>query len=75
MSISRIIGVILLVVGIVVLGFGINSSQAVPEKVMEGVTGRYTEHTMWYIIGGIALIVGGAALVLCKGCCKGKCDR
>ena len=62
MNVTRLLGIIILVVGIVLLGFGINSSQAITEKVVEGVSGRYTEHTMWYIIGGIAMIIGGACL-------------
>lgn len=61
---SRLLGLVLLAVGIVLLGFGINASQAVTEKVVEGVTGHYTDHTMWYIIGGIAMIVGGGVLAL-----------
>jgi len=59
---NRLLGLVVLAIGIVLLGFGINASQAVTEKVMEGVSGRYTDQTMWYILGGIALIVGGAAL-------------
>jgi LPXTG-motif cell wall-anchored protein len=43
----------------------------VVDKAVEGVVGRYTENTMWYIVGGIALIIGGAAFLL-KGCCKSK---
>jgi len=62
MSMNRLLGLVVLAIGIVLLGFGINASQAVTEKVMEGVSGRYTDQTMWYILGGIALIVGGAAL-------------
>ncbi len=62
MNSNRVIGLVILVVGIVLLGFGINASQAFTEKVMENVVGRYTEHTMWYIIGGIAMIIGGGAL-------------
>lgn len=58
----RILGLVILVVGIVLLGFGINSSQAVGEKVVEAVSGRYTDNTMWYIIAGIGMIVGGGAL-------------
>ena len=58
----RILGIVLLIVGLVVLGFGINSSQAIGEKVVENISGRFTSNTMWYIIGGIALIVGGGAL-------------
>ena len=61
MSITRIFGIIILVIGVILLAFGINSTQTVPEKVMEGVVGRYTEHTMWYIIGGVAMIIAGCA--------------
>ncbi|BBI17754.1 DUF3185 family protein [Neochlamydia sp. S13] len=60
----RILGLVSLAVGIALLLFGINSSQAFTEKVVEDVTGRYTDNTMWYIIGGIAMIIGGGALTL-----------
>lgn len=63
----RIVGIVLLAVGIVALLFGLNSSQAVGEKVVESVTGRFTSTTMWYLIGGIAMIVGGGALFLFGG--------
>jgi hypothetical protein len=66
MNITRLFGIVILVVGIILLGFGINSSQAVTEKVVEGVSGRYTHNTMWYIIGGIAMVVGGGALAFCN---------
>jgi len=62
----RILGIVLFVVGIVLLIFGISSSQSVGEKMMGGVTGHYTHDTMWYIIGGIACIVGGSALAMMK---------
>lgn len=58
----RTLGLILLACGLVALGFGINSSQALTEQVVEGVSGRYTENTMLYIFGGIAMIIGGGAL-------------
>lgn len=63
----RVLGLVLMVVGLVILGFGLNSTQAVGEKVMENVTGRFTENTMWYIIGGLALAVGGGVLALRGG--------
>ena len=69
MSMTRLLGIVILVVGVVLLGFGINASQAVAEKVIEGVSGRYSEHTMWYIIGGIAMIIGGGALAF-RSCCS-----
>lgn len=55
------------VVGLIVLGFGVNSSQAISEKVVQNLFGRYTSNTMLYIIGGIALIAGGAALAYFGG--------
>ena len=64
MSISRVLGVVLLIVGVVCLGFGLNSSNAVVDQVSEAATGRFTHDTMWYIISGIAMIVGGGALFI-----------
>lgn len=57
---NRTLGYITLVIGIILVGFGINSSQAIIEKAVEGMTGRYTEGTMWYIIGGVAMMIAGA---------------
>ncbi len=70
MNATKIFGLVLFVIGIVLLGFGINASQAVTEKVMEGVTGHYTDNTMWYILGGIALVISGGALAFSNRCCK-----
>ena len=58
----RILGIVIFIVGLVVLGFGINSSQSIGEKVVENLSGRFTANTMWYIIGGIALIAGRGVL-------------
>ena len=63
----RIIGLVLLAVGVTLLVFGYNASQTVGEQVVEGFTGRFTRQTMWYLIGGIAAIVGGGALALWGG--------
>ena len=70
MDIIRTFGIIALIVGVILLGFGLNSTQAFSEKVVEGVSGRYTENTMWYIITGLAMIIGGVFAF--KGCCKNK---
>lgn len=64
---SRALAIILLIVGLVLLGFGLNATDSVADTVSEGFTGRYTDKTMWYIIGGSALAVGGAALLLFGG--------
>ena len=67
MSVNRIIGLVLVAVGVVLVVFGYNASQSVGERIFEGFTGRFTDQTMWFIIGGIAAIVGGAALSLWGG--------
>jgi len=66
MNIFRVIGTTLLIVGGVLLVFGIAATQKTGEQVVGKVTGRYTEQTMWYIIGGIALIAGGFGLTRIK---------
>ena len=63
----RIIGLVLVAVGVTLLIFGYNASQTVGEQIVEGFTGRFTNQTMAYVIGGIAAIVGGAALALWGG--------
>jgi drug/metabolite transporter (DMT)-like permease len=63
----RIIGLVLLVVGVALLVFGYNASQSVSEQIVEGFMGRFTNQTMGYLIGGIAAIVGGAALAFWGG--------
>jgi hypothetical protein len=67
MSTSRIIGLVLLVVGVTLMIFGYNASQSVGERIVEGFTGHFTNQTMWFLIGGIAAIVVGAALAFWGG--------
>ena len=47
--------------------FGLNATDSFSEKVTEGVTGKYTDETTWFILGGIALSLVGGALVLVGG--------
>jgi len=67
MNTQRILGLVLLVVGVIILLFGLNASESLTDTVNEGVTGRYTDKTMWYIVGGAALSVAGGALALFGG--------
>jgi len=60
---SRVLGIILLVVGILLVAFGLNASESVSDSISEGFTGRFTDKTMWYLIGGAALAIGGATMV------------
>ena len=67
MGVVRIIGLVLLAVGIVLLIFGYNASQSVTEKVVEGFTGHFTNQTTWYFIAGVAAVVGGLGLAAWGG--------
>ena len=62
MSTNRIIGLVLMAVGVALLFFGYNATQSVSERVVEGITGHFTNRTTWFLVGGIAALVGGAAL-------------
>lgn len=63
MRMAQILGAVALVIGLVLLGFAYQASNAPMEQVSEAITGRYTNQTMWYLILGIAAAVGGVLLV------------
>jgi drug/metabolite transporter (DMT)-like permease len=63
---QRVLGIVLLVVGAVLLYFGWQSSQSLGDQITETLTGRFTDATMWYIIGGAAALAAGAFLTLFK---------
>ena len=70
MSSQRIFGIVLFILGIVFLWMGMHSSHSVADQVSNTFTGRFTERTTWYIIGGIALGLLGLAMVLFGGGAK-----
>lgn len=63
MKSQQIAGIALLVAGILLLFFGWQSSQSVGEQLVETVTGRFTDNTMWYFIAGAVASVVGACLL------------
>ena len=67
MSMNRIVGLVILAVGVALLCLGINASQSTGERLYEDVMGRFTDRTTWFIIGGIAAIVGGVGVALWGG--------
>jgi hypothetical protein len=56
-----------LVVGVIVFIVGLNASHSVADRLSDTFTGRFTEGTTWYIIGGIASALLGLLLVLFGG--------
>ncbi len=63
MSSNQIIGIVLLVVGAILLYFGYQASQSMGEQITETFTGRFSDSTTWYFIGGAAAAVGGIAML------------
>jgi len=66
MGSTKLVGIVLLVVGIGLLYFGFQSTQSVTNQVAESLTCRFTDETMWYLIGGAAATVAGAFLAFLK---------
>jgi len=64
MSPQRIFGVVLLIVGVIVMIVGMNASHSMADRLSNTFTGRFTDGTMWYIIGGIATGLVGLAMLL-----------
>ena len=64
MTPQRIIGVVLLIVGVAILIIGMNASHSVADQVHNTFTGRFTDATTWYIIGGIGVGILGLLLTL-----------
>jgi len=67
MSPIRLVGIVLVVVGVVLLVLGFMASDSLADRTSNFFTGRFTDKTMWYIIGGIAMVVGGGLLAAMGG--------
>ena len=61
---QRILGVVLLIVGVTLLLMGMNASHSVADQVSDTFTGRFTDKTTWFIIGGIAAGLLGLLMTL-----------
>jgi len=64
MGIAKLLGLVLLVGGAIALYFGFNATESLGEQVVEGVTGRFTDETMTYLIGGGVAAAAGLALLV-----------
>jgi type II secretory pathway component PulK len=63
-SATRVLGVLLLVAGVVLIIIGIVASRSLADNLSSVFRGRLTDHTMWYIFGGIASAVVGFVLAI-----------
>ncbi len=63
---NRLIGLLLLVIGGFLLYFGFNAANSPVEELSEMVSGRYSDETMYYLVGGAIAVLLGLVLVLKK---------
>jgi type IV secretory pathway VirB2 component (pilin) len=64
MSTTKLAALVLIVVGGVLLYFGYSASQSALESITETVTGRFSDQTTMYLVGGAACAVLGVGLLL-----------
>ncbi len=67
MGTKQLLGIVLLVAGAVMLYFGYTASQGIGEQIHETFTGRFTDSTTWYFIGGAVACAAGVVLLALKG--------
>ena len=58
MSINRIVGIVIFAVGVVLLVFAYNATQAPVEELSNTITGGYSDDTMWMLALGIGAVFG-----------------
>lgn len=56
------VGLVLAAIGVVLLILGINASDSFASDVSRFFTGEPTDRAIWYMLGGIAALVGGLAI-------------
>ncbi len=67
MSIWRLLGIALLIVGCGLVYFGWQATEGLGEQAQELVTGQYSDETTWQLIGGAAAAAVGLFLTLFGG--------
>lgn len=61
---NKILGIVLLVVGLILLFFAYQSSQSLGDQMSEALTGRFTDSTIWFLIFGAASTAAGVGLLV-----------
>ncbi len=66
MASQRIVGVVLVAVGLTLALIGFNSSQSIADQLSSTFTGRFTQATTWFMIGGAGLGLLGLLMTVAR---------
>jgi uncharacterized membrane protein len=66
MNQNKMIGIVLVVIGVIALYFGFNATNAPMEEMTEAFTGQYSDQTMLYLIGGAVAGIAGFVMLFRK---------
>ncbi len=66
MNVPQVLGFSAFAIGVLLLVFGLDATDTPLDQVYNSMTGRYTDTTMWYIVGGFAAIVLGSLVFLLR---------
>jgi hypothetical protein len=67
MNIQRLLGLVLLVAGIALAVVGVSASDSLADQASEFFTGKFTDKTMWYIVGGGLMGLAGLVMLAAGG--------
>jgi LPXTG-motif cell wall-anchored protein len=59
-----VVGIALLVVGVVLILFGMNASASLGSRVSEFFTGTPSDRTIWLLVAGVAAAIVGLGMLL-----------
>jgi len=60
----RAFGTAIAMAGAMFLFFGLNASDMPLEQASEALTGSTSNHTLWYIVGGLGAMIAGVSTAL-----------
>ena len=61
---QSVVGIVLLVVGVVLMIFGMQASASVGSRLSELFTGAPSDRTIWLLVAGVAVAILGLGLLL-----------
>ena len=64
---NKALGIALLIVGVILLVWGVNASESVGSEISKTFTGSPTDKSIWLVIGGVVSGITGLGLLIFTG--------